>query len=171
MKYPQKYERPGNSTTHCSETNAVYNQNAIDRGTKGSILPFHKKGDHGLIKNYQGISLTSIAAKIYNALLRHRIEPKIEKILMKNQNGFRRNRSTTSQILTICRILESVRTKNLEVTILFVDFTKVFDSKHKGKTEQILLADSLPEETVAAIIMQYRNTEVKSCSPDGDTNC
>ena len=37
-------------------------------------------------------------AKIYNALLRNHIEPKIEKILKKNQNGFRRNRSMTGKI-------------------------------------------------------------------------
>ena len=78
---------------HC---NAVYNQNPIDRWMKGCILPFPKKGDLGLAKNYRGITLTSIAAKIYNALLRNRIEPKIDNILRKNQNGFRRNRSTTS---------------------------------------------------------------------------
>ena len=72
---------------------------------KGCILPLPKKGDLGLAKNYRGITLTSIAAKIYNALLRNRIEPKIDNILRKNQNGFRRNRSTTSQILTIRRIL------------------------------------------------------------------
>ena len=47
-------------------------------------------------------------AKIYNALLGNRIEPKIDKILQKNQNSFRRNRSTTSQILTIPRILQGV---------------------------------------------------------------
>ena len=97
---------------------------------KECILPFPKKGDLGLSKNYQGITLTSIAAKIYNVLLRNRIEPKIDNILRKNQNGFQRNRSTTSQILTICRILEGVRAKNLQVTLLFVDFTKVFDSIH-----------------------------------------
>ena len=93
---------------HC---NAVYNQNPIDRWMKGCILPFLKKGDLGLAKNYRGITLTSIAAKIYNALLQNRIEPKIDNIPRKNQNGFRRNRSTTSQILTIRRILEGVRTK------------------------------------------------------------
>ena len=65
---------------HC---NAVYNQNPIDRWTKGCILPFPKKGDLGLAKNYRGITLTSIAAKIYNALLRNRIEPKIDNILRK----------------------------------------------------------------------------------------
>ena len=32
---------------------------------KGCILPFLKKGDLGLAKNYRGITLTSIAAKIY----------------------------------------------------------------------------------------------------------
>ena len=32
--------------------NAVYNQNPIDRWTKGCILPFPKKGDLGLAKNY-----------------------------------------------------------------------------------------------------------------------
>ena len=63
---------------HC---NAVYNQNLIDRWMKGCILPFPKMGDLGLTKNYRGITLTSIAAKIYNALLRNHIEPKIDNIL------------------------------------------------------------------------------------------
>ena len=133
---------------------------------KGCILPFPKKGDLGLAKNYQGITLTSIAAKIYKARLQNRIEPNI---LRKNQNGFWRNRSTTSQILTIRRILEGVRAKNLQVTLLFVDFTKAFDSIHRGKMEQILLAYGLPKETIAAITIPYRNTKVKVCSPDGDT--
>ena len=115
---------------HC---NVVYNQNPIDRWMKGCILPFPKKGDLGLAKNYRGITLTSIAATIYNALLWNRIEPKIDNTLMKNQNGFRRNRSTTSQILIIRRILQGIRAKNLQATILFVDFTKAFDSIHRGR--------------------------------------
>ena len=136
---------------------------------KGCILPFPKNGDLVLAKNYRGITLTSIAAKIFNALLRNRIEPKIDNILRKNQNGFRRNRSTTSQILTIRRILEGVRAKSLQATLLFVDFTKAFDSIHRGKMELILLAYGLPKETEAAIMILYRNTKLKVRSPDGDT--
>ena len=136
--------------------NAVYNQNTIDRWTKGCFLLFPKKGNLGLAKNYLGITLTSIVAKIYNALLCNRIEPKIEKILSKNQNGFQRNRFMTSQILTIHQNLEGIRAKNLEATILFVDFAKAFDLIHRGKMEQILLTYSLSKETVTAIIMQYR---------------
>ena len=67
---------------HC---NAVYNQNLIERWIKGCILPFPKKGDFGLAKNYRGITLTSMAAKIYNALLRNHIEPKIDNIHTKKK--------------------------------------------------------------------------------------
>ena len=55
---------------------------------KGCILPFPKKADLGLAKKFRGITLTSIAAKIYNALLRNRIEPKINNILWKNPKWF-----------------------------------------------------------------------------------
>ena len=75
----------------------------------------------------------------------------------------------TSQIFTIHRILEGVRAKNIQATLLFVDFTKAFDSIHRGKIEQILLAYGLPKETVAAIKIFYRNTKVKVRSPDRDT--
>ena len=67
------------------------------------------------------------------------------------------------------RIL-GVRANNLEATILFVDFFKAFDSIHRRKREQILLFNGLPKETVAAIMILYKNTEVKVRSPDGDTD-
>ena len=55
-------------------------ENPIDRWMKGCIIPFLKRGDLGLARNYRGITLTSIAAKIYNVLQRNRIEPKIDNI-------------------------------------------------------------------------------------------
>ena len=60
--------------------------------------------------------------------------------------------------------------KNLEATILFVAFAKAFDFIHWGKMEQMLLANSLPKDSVAAIMMLYRNTKVKVREPDEDTD-
>ena len=60
--------------------------------------------------------------------------------------------------------------KNLDTTILFVDFSKAFDSIHREKMEQKLLTYVIPKETVTAMIMLYRNTKVKVCSPDRDTD-
>ena len=137
---------------------------------KGLQPLFPKKGDVGIEKIHRGIPLTSITTKIYNTQLLNRIEPEIEKILWKNQNEFRRNRSTTSQILIIHRILFVVYAKNLGATLLFVDFSKAFVFIHRGMMEQILLAYGLPREIVEAIIRLNKNTKVKICSPDGDTD-
>ena len=129
-------EDQNNSTTYCSDTVMPYMIKIL----------LSEKGDLGFAENYQGITLTSIAAKIYNALLRNRIEHKIDNILRMSQNGFRKKRYLTPQILTIHQILEGVRAKNLEATILFVDFTKAFDSVHRGKMEQVLLTYGLPQK-------------------------
>ena len=72
--------------------------------------------------------------------------------------------------MTICRILEGARAKNLQSTIVFVAFTQAFDSIHSGKMVQILLSYGLPKVTVTAIMMLDRNTEVKVRSPDRDTD-
>ena len=65
--------------------------------TKGCILPFPKKGNLGKAENYRGITLISIAAKIYNLMLLNRIQPSIETVLRRNQNGFRQGRSASGQ--------------------------------------------------------------------------
>ena len=36
--------------------------------------------------------------------------------------------------------------------------------------EQILFTYGLPKDTVAVVMMLYRNTKVRVCSPDGDTD-
>ena len=150
--------------------NAVYNGESIEKWTEGCILPFPKKGDLGLTKNYRGITLTSIAAKIYNSLLLNRIQPHMEKLLRKNQNGFRKERSTVGQILTVRRVIEEVKAKNLQAVLLFVDFSKAFDSIHRGKMKEILLAYGIPRETVNAIMALYQNSRAIVRSPDGDTD-
>ena len=141
----------------------VWKTRKFDRWTKGCILPFPKKGDLRISKNCCGITLTSIAAKIYNALLLNHIAPTFEKILGKNKNSSQRNRSTISQVLTI---LEKI----LEATLLFEDFCNPFDSIQRRKMEQIFLAYGLPKETITAKMMLYKNTKVKVHPPDGDTD-
>ena len=45
---------------------------------KDSSLLFLMKCDLGIAKNYRGITLTVVAAKIYNALFLYCIQPEIE---------------------------------------------------------------------------------------------
>ena len=149
--------------------NNVYNGACIAKWTEGSISPFPKKGDLGVTLNYRGITLTSIASKIYNSLLLNRIQPHIESVLRRNQNGFRKERSTVGQILTVRRIIEGVKAKNLPAVLLFVDFSKAFDSIHRGKMRGILLAYGIPLKIVDGIMALYKNSRAIVRSPDGDT--
>ena len=89
--------------------NSVYTQEVIERWREGCILPFPKKGNLSISKNYRGITLTSIAVKIFNLMILNRIRPEIDPILRIKQNCFSKNRSTSGQILTIRRILEGVK--------------------------------------------------------------
>ena len=44
---------------------------------------------------------------------------------------------------------------------MLVDFSKTFDSLHREKMEQILQVYGLPEETVTAIMILYKNTKTR----------
>ena len=72
------------------------------------IVPITKKGDLSKANNYRGISLTSIAAKTFNRLILNQCRPHIEPLLRPNQNGFRAERSTTSHILALRRLIEGI---------------------------------------------------------------
>ena len=131
MKFPQKYGR-----RHTAPT------------LQCRIQPKHKTemdkrmGDFGLAKNYRYITLTSLVAKFYNALQGSRIESKIEKTFSKNQNGC--EKKSIHDVTYFDYPSNSGRCtckKNLQATTLFVDFSKAFDSIHRGKMEQILLGN------------------------------
>ena len=154
--------------------NRVYSQETIQRWKEGCLIPFPKKGDFTSPTNYMGITLTPIAAQIYNLILLNRIRPKIDQLLRKNQNSFRINRSTSSQILTIRRLFEGVKSLNLPAVLLFVNFSKAFDSIDRKNMKHTLKNYGISAETVKAmallcIMMLYMNTRYMVRSPDGDT--
>ena len=86
-----------------------------------------------------------------------------------NQNGFRTGRSTLPQILTLRRFIEGIKEKQLPAILTFVDFSKAFDSIHRGKLMEILKAYGIPTKIVDAISILYRDTEAQLITPDGDT--
>ena len=58
--------------------------------------------------------------------------------------------------------------KNLEATLLFINFSKAFDSIYRGKMEQIRLAYCLPKETIPMIMILYKNMKAMVHSLYGD---
>ena len=115
------------------------------------------------------MSLTVTAAEIYNKILLDRIRPHLDPLLRVNQHGFRTGRSTLPQILSLRRLIEGIKEKQLPAILTFVDFSKAFDSIHRGKLMEILRAYGIPTKTVDTISMLYKDTEAQVITPDGDT--
>ena len=135
-----------------------------------NIRPIPKSGNLSDTGNYRGISLTSLVAKVVNRMMLNRIRPKMDPYLRYNQNGFRPGRSTTSQVLALRRIIEGVNSNHLPSVMVFIDFTKAFDSVNQQVMFKILAAYDIPKRIVDAIILMYTDIKAKVLSPDGDTD-
>ena len=90
-------------------------------------------------------------------MILNRIIPENDHILRKNQNGFMKISLTSGQILTIHRILVCVKSKNLSLTLLFIDFTKSFDSIHRNLMEFILRKYGIITEIIICIIFVIKD--------------
>ena len=150
--------------------NATYKDNRPNEWGILKLVPVPKKGDLTKPDNYRGISLAQTASKIFNRLILNRIRPAIDKVLRPNQNGFRENRSTSSHLLALRRLIEELQNHNQEAFLIFIDFKKAFDSIIRDKMFSILEAYGIPKETVNAIRTMYRDTSCIVSTSDGDSD-
>ena len=130
-------------------------KHAPTQWTSSMIIPLPKKGNLELMTNFRGISLTSIAAKVYNRVLLNRIREPIDAILRRNQAGFRKGRSCIQQIHILRRIMEGASAQDIPLFITFIDFMKAFDSIDREMMFAILRHYGIPEQIVAAIRVLY----------------
>ena len=69
------------------------------------IVPIPKKGNLQLCDNWRGISLLSVAGKVFGRILANRIAPIAESVLDESQCGFRKCRGTID-IIFVARQLQ-----------------------------------------------------------------
>ena len=134
-----------------------------------NIIPVPKKGDLTIPSNYRGIAVSSIISKILNKMIHNRVKHHIEPILRNNQNGARSGRSTAGLVLTIRRILEGIKERNLNAVMVFVDFKKAYDSIKRPEMIQILSTYGIPEPLLKTIELLYTDTWAKVVTSDGST--
>ena len=125
------------------------------------ILPLRipKKGSLYEMTNYGGITLMSIAAKVYNRILLNRIRPFVDPTLRHNQAGFRTGRSCTQQVFILRRVMEGADDQQLPLLVTFSDFKKTLDSIFCNAIFKIPRHYGIPETLAEAIKTLYINSK------------
>lgn len=112
-----------------------------------NIVTIFKKGDRTQCGNYRGISLLSIAGKAFARILLNRLNAHItQDIVPETQCGFRNNRSTVDMIFCLRQLQEKCIEHNQSLYVVFVDFTKAFDTVGRTGLWQLLRKYGCPEK-------------------------
>ena len=110
-------------------------QASIDQGRiptdweSAKIAPVYKKGDRSQPSNYRPVSLTSICCKIIEHIIHSSVITHLENhsILTDYQHGFRKRRSTETQLILTIQDLVSNLNSGEQTDAIFLDFSKAFD--------------------------------------------
>ena len=108
---------------------------------------------------YRGISLLSAAGKIFARILLNRLSSHITpEVVPETQCGFRSNRSTVDMIFCLRQLQEKCIEQDRPLYIVFVDFTKAFDTVGRTGLWQLLRKYGCPEKfTTMNRKSAYRN--------------
>lgn len=133
--------------------------------SRSIINPIPKSGNKNAIDpmSYRGISLAPSMYKIYTSVINDRIVKWADsnELIVEEQNGFRRKRSTIDQLSSLTNIIET-RKKNKQSTFCtFIDFRKGFDSINRHLLWSKLADICMSTRMLSAIRSLYQN--ISSC--------
>lgn len=94
------------------------------------ITPVHKSGDRHSVDNYRPISILSSISKILEKVINSRLVDYLDKnkIIAKNQYGFRKNMSTEDAVLELNERVVRLLDNKAKVIGIFLDLAKAFDT-------------------------------------------
>ena len=133
--------------THACEVGSV-----LQAWKDASIVTINKKGDRTDCGNYRGISLLSIANKIFARILLNRLSTHItSEVVPETQCGFRGNRSTVDMICCLRQLQEKCIEQDRPLYMVFVDIRKAFDTVGRTGIRQLLRKYGCPEKFTTII--------------------
>uniref|UniRef100_A0A452IPG4 Reverse transcriptase domain-containing protein n=1 Tax=Gopherus agassizii TaxID=38772 RepID=A0A452IPG4_9SAUR len=103
----------------------------IPEDWKGAnIVPIYKKGNKNNPGNYRPVSLTSVPGKIMEQVIKEIICKHLEggKVIGNSQHGFVKNKSCQTNLIAFFDRITSLVDKGEAVDVIYLDFSKAFDT-------------------------------------------
>ena len=119
------------------------------------------KKDTLSLDNYRPVSLSDCFYKIYASLLQKRLAFYIDPRIRDSQFGFRRGRSAAQPIHILRRLIETHERQVSPLHVLFLDWSKAFDSLSFAAIEQSLVRLGVPDPFVRAVMSIYQSPQFR----------
>ena len=89
-----------------------------------------KKGDPTAMKNFRPVALLCVAGMVLEKIVADQIEDFFERngLFGEFQFGFRRNKSTISELLTLFETIQEAKEEDMKVALVLYDLSAAFDS-------------------------------------------
>ena len=117
--------------------------------------------DTGDLSNYRPISLTNSMYKIFASLIQKRLSHYFDENIRSTQFGLRAKRSTNQPIHIMRRILEIYERQQNSLRVLFLDWSKAFDSVTFAAIESSLRFFGVPPLFIDSILSLYRSPKFR----------
>ena len=125
------------------------------------IVALHKKGDVEDPNNYRGIVLMSHVAKLFDLLVMRRIRDGVDQYISPTQNAYRPGRGCQHHTVAAALLHQAAQKyQNYELHMLFVDFSKAFDSVDRVAMRKILEWWTIPPNLVSVIMTMLENHQL-----------
>ncbi|XP_037801974.1 uncharacterized protein LOC119596718 [Penaeus monodon] len=114
--------RLGYHCTRCSHVFLDEQNSKLSRDLRDAVIItlYKNKGEKSDCSNYRGITLLSIAGKVFARVLLNRLLPTIaEDHFPETQCGFRTNRGTTDMVFVLGQLQEKCREQNKGLYVTF----------------------------------------------------
>ena len=125
------------------------------------MVMLHKAEDSKECGNYRTIALMSDTSKIMLYIILERIKEKVERELAEKQAGFRPGGGTGDMLCAIQILIEKLIETRNEAYIIFIDYSKAFDSVNHSELFTYLSQMGFPMHIVRLIQALYTDQEAK----------
>ncbi len=120
----------------------------------GIVVRVPKKGDTSYCDNNRGITLLSIAGKVYCLILLARVVEGLDEKIMEFHNAFRKGRGCMDSIFSARRIMGPLY-------MCFVDLKKAYDSVNGEALWKVMETYDIPLDVIQCIKDLHFDTEVQ----------